>query len=78
VYRIDSPTGDPVCLGGTGKKEFADATIPAGVSQVTYQIQAVRSTAHGPWTAFTVKFGMSSGEGATASIVETTPTRLAA
>lgn len=65
-------------IGGTGSKKFLDNKIPAGSTQVTYQIQAVRSTAVGLSAEFNVNFGVSSSGGATASVVETSPTRIAA
>jgi hypothetical protein len=40
---------------------------------VTYQIQAVRSTAVGPWAQFNVNFGVSSGGAMTASVTEQPP-----
>lgn len=75
-----------VYLGGSGDKSFVDATLPAGSSAVTYQIQAVRSTATGPWAQFNVNFGVSgagAGAGAggatmVASVVEGVPAKLAA
>jgi len=63
--------GEFTYLGGTGMKEFTDATIPAGSAQVTYQIQATRTTAVGPWAQFNVNFGVSSGGEMTASVSET-------
>jgi hypothetical protein len=79
IYRRTSPTGEFTYIGGSGSKAFEDATIPAGSSGVTYQIQAVRSTAVGLWAQFNVNFGVSSGGGVTmASVSETPPTRVAA
>ena len=40
VYRRATATGEFTYLGGSGAKTFVDSTIPAGSSQVTYQIQA--------------------------------------
>ena len=49
--------------------------MPAGSSQVTYQIQAVRSTAVGPWAQFNVNFGVSSaGFAIVKSVTESAPT----
>jgi hypothetical protein len=82
VWRRIAPpggSGEFEYLGGSGTREYVDATIPAGSSQVTYQIQAVRSTAVGPWAQFNVNFGVSGGsgsggEGVTAlSVTEQTP-----
>lgn len=66
VFRRVGTSGDFVYLGGSGKKDFVDATIPAGTSQVTYKIQAVRSTAIGEWAEYNVNFSV----GGTAPVVE--------
>jgi hypothetical protein len=78
VWRRASPTADFTYVGGTGTKSFIDATLPAGSAAVTYQIQAVRSTAVGPWAQFNVNFGISGGGTMTASIAEPLPAKLAA
>jgi hypothetical protein len=70
VWRRVGAAGAFTYLGGTGPKEFTDATIPAGSSQVTYQIQATRSTAIGPWAQFNVNFGVGSAGEMTASVSE--------
>ena len=77
VFRRIGATGEFDYLGGSGQKAFTDATIPAGSSQVTYQIQAVRSTAIGPWAQFNVNFGVSSSGTTTASVEETTAKKAA-
>jgi hypothetical protein len=74
VFRRTTPTGEFTYVGGTGSKFFVDTTIPAGSSQVTYQIQAVRSTSTGPWAQFNVNFGVSTGGGMTMSVTETPAT----
>lgn len=61
-------TGEFTYLAGTGARRFVDATIPAGSTGVTYQIQAVRSTAVGPWAQFNVNFGVSAGGEAVAMV----------
>lgn len=76
VFRRTTPTAEFEYLGGSGSKEFVDSTIPAGSSQVTYQIQAVRSTAVGPFAQFNVNFGTSSGT--MTAQVEETPAKKAA
>jgi hypothetical protein len=46
IYQIwsrNSPEAEFDYLGGAGDKKFADLTLPAGTSQVTYQVLAVRS-----------------------------------
>ncbi|HYE19516.1 MAG TPA: fibronectin type III domain-containing protein [Tepidisphaeraceae bacterium] len=53
--------GEWAQLGGSGTKSFVDATLPAGAASVTYQIQAVRSTAVGAAAQFVVNFGVSGG-----------------
>ena len=76
------------CFGATRRREssntsasstntFIDQTIPAGSSQVTYQVQAVRSTATGPWAQFNVNFGVSGGT-TTATVEQTAPAKKAA
>ena len=56
-------------IGGSGQRSFVDTTLPQGVSQVMYQIQAVRSTAVGPWATFVVTIGTVAGGGMGASVV---------
>ena len=63
VYRRVGGEGEFTYIGGAGKKEFVDATLPAGAGQVTYQVQGVRSTAAGPWAQFNVNFGTGGGGG---------------
>jgi hypothetical protein len=55
-------------MGGSGMKQWTDTTIPAGTARVMYKIQAVRSTAAGPWAIFNVFFGTSSSGAMTASV----------
>jgi hypothetical protein len=57
VYRQLGSDGPFQFLGGTGRKEFIDSTLPAGTPVATYQIQAVRSTVTGDAVTFNVKFG---------------------
>lgn len=45
-------------IGASGVKSFDDATIPAGSSQVTYEVTAVRSTQRGAPAQFNVNFGI--------------------
>lgn len=72
VYRRHTPLGAFLPLGGTGSKSFTDDSIPAGSTQLTYQIQAVRSTALGIAAEFNVNFGINSGGGTTAILVQPT------
>lgn len=78
VFRKIAGETEFTYLGGTGERKITDTTLPAGSSGVIYQIQAVRSTAVGPWAQFNVNFGVSSGGAMTASVTETVPTKLAA
>lgn len=57
--------GDFAMVGATGNKAFDDATVPAGVPSVTYQVVACRSTAIGTAGQFTVNFGVSTAGEAT-------------
>ena len=70
VFRRTDPTGPFEYLGGTGEKKFVDATLPAGSTQVSYQVQAVRSTSVGAFAQFDVKFGV----GGTATVTAPTGT----
>jgi hypothetical protein len=61
VWRRIGEAGAFQHLGATGVKRFTDATLPAGARAVTYQIQAVRSTAAGACAQFNVNFGVAGG-----------------
>jgi hypothetical protein len=78
VWRRVGGTAPFEYLGGSGTKAFVDATIPAGTPQVTYQIQAVRSTAVGAWAQYTVSFGTSGAAPVVAEETEVAPLRPAA
>jgi hypothetical protein len=77
IWRRNGPTEEFTYLGGTGAKEYQDNTVPAGSSQVTYQIQATRSNSVGEWAQCNVNFGVS-GASMTASVEPTTPQKIAA
>lgn len=62
VYRRLGEAGAYAYLGGVGEKKFVDAAIPAGTASVTYQVQAVRSTAAGEWAEYKVQLGGGAGE----------------
>jgi hypothetical protein len=62
--------GEFVYLGGSGQKSFQDNTVPAGATKLTYQIQAVRSTAVGEFAQFIINFGTNAGGGMTASVTQ--------
>ena len=70
VWRKIGPTGEFSYLGGTGRKSFLDSTIPLGTSNVTYQLQAVRSSAIGPWSQYNVNFGVTSSGTISASVTQ--------
>lgn len=55
-------------LGGIGTKSFTDAELPSGTASVLYKVQAVRSTAEGPWATFTVLIGMGASGQMTATV----------
>lgn len=77
VYRSVGGSTDYLCLGGSGQRKFTDDTIPAGVTQLTYKIQATRTTAVGLWATFNVFFGSNAGSTSIASI-EAVPAKAAA
>ena len=68
VYRRTGAAGAFAPVGASGKKEFVDATVPAGVASVTYRIQAIRSTQAGTANDFTVNFGVGGGGEMTATL----------
>ncbi len=72
IWRRIGAQGEFVFLGSVGRKRFTDGTLPAGTPAITYQIQAVRSTAAGPRAQFNVNFGTNGGT-LLASVVETAP-----
>lgn len=70
VRRRNGATGAFVFVGTSGKKEFIDRTIPAGVSTVVYEVQGQRSGINGPVAQFTVQFGTAGNGQATVNITE--------
>ncbi len=68
IFRRDTPDGDFAFVATTGQKKLVDATIPTGTTSVTYQIQAMRSTAGGPWAQFNVTFGTPAAPGPIATV----------
>jgi hypothetical protein len=71
-------TAEPTYLGGTGSKKFVDSTLPAGTADVTYMIQAVRSSGVGAWTDFNVKIGVSGSSTTVAEVPHTENVKIAA
>ncbi len=61
VYRRVDGNRELTFLGTSGTKKFTDATLPAGASEIVYQIRAMRSTVIGPLAEFNVNFGMIGG-----------------
>ena len=78
VFRRIGGAGEFVYLGGNGAKTFTDDTIPANATQLTYQIQAVRSTSVGVFAEFNVNFGTNAGGGTFATFSESPNAKLAA
>jgi hypothetical protein len=72
IHRRDG-TGAMAHVGTVGKRKFVDSTIPAGSSNVTYSITAVRSTRKGLPAQFKVQFGGGGGGGAGAGAGQATP-----
>ena len=72
MYQVYRSVGDGPFqyVGGAGEKKFTDSTVPSGATKLTYQIQAVRSTAVGQWATFVVLFGTNAGGTTTASVKE--------
>ncbi|MEA2710799.1 MAG: hypothetical protein QOF78_3400 [Phycisphaerales bacterium] len=79
VFRRVGSVGEYTFIGGSGVREFTDETVPSGAALIMYKIQAVRSTAVGPFATFNVFIGTGAG-GATmiTSVVETTSPKMAA
>jgi hypothetical protein len=73
IWRRVGATGPYTYLCGVGSKKFTDSTIPAGATQLAYQVQAVRSTAVGGWAQCDVNFGAAPSGAMTASVTETAP-----
>ncbi len=44
VFRQIGGEGDFDYIGGSGEKKYIDTTIPAGATQLTYKVQAQRTT----------------------------------
>jgi hypothetical protein len=57
VYRRIGMTGKFEYLGPTGERRYEDTTIPAGASELTYEVKAMRSTSVGAPAQYNVTFG---------------------
>jgi hypothetical protein len=70
VWRSFDGGANFAYAGGSGTKSYVDAAVPAGTPSVMYKVQAVRSTATGPWATFTVLLGTGAGGVMTASLIQ--------
>jgi hypothetical protein len=77
LHRRTEAGGALVYLGTSGERRFVDATLPPGSSQVTYQIQAFRSTSVGPAAQFNVNLGVDAGMQKLASSTAKVTTKMA-
>jgi hypothetical protein len=74
IFRRVGDSGEFAFIGGSGVREFTDETVPSGAALIMYKIQAVRSTAVGPYATFNVFIGTGAeGAAMVTSVVETTP-----
>ena len=73
VYRQLNATGDFTFIGGSGKREFTDASVPSALAMIVYKIQAVRTTAIGLAAEFIVRFGTTESGAMTATVSESSP-----
>lgn len=83
VYQVARKIGAAAAaefaiLGSSGIKKFIDNTVPAGAAQVTYRVQAIRSTQVGVANNVTVNFGVGGGGEMIASVGATGAPKLAA
>ena len=73
VFRRLDGEAEFTYIGGTGTKRFVDANLPAGAASAMYKLQAIRSTASGPWATFTVMFGTGAGGQQAATVTQSAP-----
>lgn len=78
LFRKVNGVGDYEYVGGAGQKRYTDTSLPTPVSSISYQVQAIRSTAAGMWAEFVVNIGKTASGTSVASVTETTPAKLAA
>ncbi|MGB7157164.1 MAG: hypothetical protein WBD40_03795 [Tepidisphaeraceae bacterium] len=78
VWRRFGSAGEFAFLGASGEKKFIDSTIPAGMSQVQYQVRGIRPTSAGEWAQHSVNFGRASIAPVASAVGEATATKLAA
>lgn len=68
IRRRTTPSAEFAFIGASGRREWIDATLPAGSSAVTYEVVATRSTAIGAPAQFNVNFGVGGAGEATATV----------
>lgn len=73
VYRQLGATGEFTFIGGTGKKEFTDASVPSGLATIVYKVQGVRTTAIGVAGEFIIRFGTTASGAMTATVSQASP-----
>ena len=78
IWRKVDATEAYQYLGGAGKREFVDTTVPSGVPSVMYQVQGTRTTSIGVANDFMVNFGVGVSGIVTASVTEGLPAKIAA
>ena len=78
IWRKVDATEAYQYLGGAGKREFVDTTVPSGVPSVMYQVQGTRTTSVGVANDFMVNFGVGVSGIVTASVTEGLPAKIAA
>ncbi|HEV2296741.1 MAG TPA: hypothetical protein VGR35_23065 [Tepidisphaeraceae bacterium] len=73
VYRQLGAVGEFTFVGGSGKKEFTDASVPSGIATIVYKVQGVRTTAIGVAAEFIVRFGTTASGAMTATVTQASP-----
>lgn len=61
MYRISRQLGRQSAfefVGVVGTRKYVDLTLPPGTAEVTYQVQAIRSTTEGPIARHTANLGV--------------------
>lgn len=80
IYEVRRKTGTGTFqfIGAIGIRKFTDDTLPAGSTNVVYQITGVRSTQRGEPGQFNVNFGIGGDGFAVATVTSTPAVKLAA
>lgn len=79
MYQVErklSGAADFTLIGGSGRRELIDSTVPAGTPEVTYRITATRTTGNGTPATYAVQWG-NGGAGLSTAAPVVTP-RIAA